>query len=83
MSNTLDVLNKYKVTQEDIEKIEKMLSNPQFHLDLADKLRALRIEKKFTKEQDKLLVEASGSIRYLLDANKVLTENIMTWEIIQ
>ena len=83
MSNPLDVLNKYKVTQEDIEKIEKMLSNPQFHLDLADKLRALRIEKKFTKEQDKLLVEASGSIRYLLDANKVLTENIMTWEIIQ
>ena len=83
MSNTLDVLNKYKVTQEDIEKIEKMLSNPQFHLDLADKLRALRIEKKFTKEQDKLLVEASGSIRYLLDANKVLTENIMTGEIIQ
>ena len=72
MSNPLDVLNKYKVTQDDVEKIEKMLSNPQYHLDLADKLRALRVEKKFTKEQDKLLVEASGSIRRLVNENEKL-----------
>ena len=70
MSNSLDVLNKWTMTEEDIKKIEEMLQNPQYHFDLADKLRALRLEKKFTKAQDKLLVEAAGSIRYLLDANK-------------
>jgi hypothetical protein len=72
MSQLSDVLNEYNMTNEDIEKIEEVLSNPQYHLDLAEKLRALRVEKKFTKAQDKLLNEASGSIRRLIRENEKL-----------
>jgi glycosyltransferase involved in cell wall biosynthesis len=49
MSQLSNVLNEYNMTNEDIEKIEEVLSNPQYHLDLAENLRALRVEKKFTK----------------------------------
>ena len=72
MNNPLDVLDKYTMTEEDIEKIEEMLRNPQYHLDLASQLRALRVEKKFTKAQDRLLNEASGSIRRLVNENEKL-----------
>jgi hypothetical protein len=72
MNNPFDVFDKYQLTDEDIEKIEEMLRNPKYHLDLASKLRALRVEKKFTKAQDKLLNEAFGSIRRLVNENEKL-----------